>query len=202
SKEADIYSLGKILDFLTDIYLEEKDLVQAITQMTDIEPQKRRAPSWSHHSNAKEELARRVQSALEKRKKEAVKTQEFIVRSVSYPYKQQLHNVDVQRLKSKKILNLLWGFGFIVIIFIGGWLYQLMKINIESESAALVIRSHRWYRVWINDKDYGFTPLDIKNLPVESIRIRWQSSSESGMRSLTLRPGMNRVNGDEFFRSE
>jgi serine/threonine protein kinase len=67
-----------------------------------------------------------------------------------------------------------------------------------GRSTVAIVTKH-WYRVSVNGKDRGFTPMAAEQCAAGPIVIQWKGAKSSGQRTLTLLPGQNTVLQDSFF---
>jgi serine/threonine protein kinase len=195
SETSDLYSLGKVLEFLAPKSVQTPPLATAIVQLTQINAEKRQAPDQVSHEFLREQLAQLVQKILEDRKLQSNKTKEFTVQSVSFPF------AAATPKKRKVVMSRRWAWSGLALLAIALILTAFWWSR-SPQTATLMVRSQHWYRIWINDVDYGYTPLEVPNLQAGPVIIRWQGESGSGQRALTLRRGENRVINDIFFQTQ
>jgi len=69
----------------------------------------------------------------------------------------------------------------------------------KLDPGQLVIRSHEWVRVTINDREPAYSPTD-QTVPAGRVVLRWESPRGLGKKTLVLYPGERKVLSDPFFR--
>lgn len=189
AEASDLFSLGKVLEFMAND--PQLEIQQAIERLTSVDPSQRQAPQWSQDHSANKKLAVLVQDFLESRPAQPQVTKEFVVRSVTYVDHEPPRWLDTLRAWSISRWASIGVLGMAVIGAVFLW--------IQSQRANLIIRSQVWHRIWMNDQEVGYTPLDLEGITPGVHILRWESPQGSGQRALTLEPGENKVLNDSFF---
>lgn len=189
ARSSDLYSLGRVIEYLGIGEESNKCFQQAVDQLTQKDAEQRSMPEMESSVGGKQRLAEFVREAYRQKKFELEPTKEFVVKSVAIP-------IQKNSINSFRRRSIVAGLVFVAVFLLGVGLSWLVPMG--SEPSHLKIRSNSWYKVAIDGKDYGYTPIDTE-LPAGTIAITWEGPTGKGERVLTLEPGENKVIDDTFF---
>lgn len=189
ARSSDLYSLGRVIEYLGIGEESNKSFQQTVDRLTQKDAGQRRRPEIKPSVGGKEVLAEFVRQAYRQKKFELEPTKEFVVKSVAIPLQKNSQITFRRRYVSVALL-------VIALFFMGVGLKWLVPV--EAEPSNLKIRSNSWYKVSIDGKDYGYTPIDVE-LSSGKVSITWEGPFGKGERVLTLESGENKVIDDTFF---
>lgn len=188
-EKSDLFSLGRVIEYLCVGDSRAPDLQKIISNLTQEDAERRKVPDWESNPIDKNVLADKVKKAYRQKTFEQEPTKEFVVKSVAIP----LRRSQPSMIKRRMII------GLILVAALAASVLAWRLVNHAPATASLKIRSNSWYRLTINGKDFGYTPIDADQLDPGPTVIKWEGPSGSGQRVLTLGEGENRVIDDTFF---
>jgi serine/threonine protein kinase len=181
--KSDLYSLARLEQALLQ-KVSAHEQRRLYTNLSE-DPAQRDWVALSENSQARQMLAERVRS-LRSSPTRAIPTRTF--RSpLGHPRRSLLHGALA-----------------VVIVFLLALTPHVQSHSLTDRSgptglASYSILTKRWYHIFVDGEDRGFTPIGTHRVSAGVRTIRWQGTQSSGQRTLTLLPGQNTVLQDSFF---
>lgn len=175
TRQSDLFSLGRILHELSQLYGCEKKWREVISALTQSEPAKR---SWPSHLNSQALAKRRLGLIVQKAERS-----------------KKLKMAATEMITPKEVGTLPSGRNYwrLVLICFLPLLMTAADKNKINLSSSLTVRSKHWLEVRLNQQPVRFAPLNLLGLQPGRHILRWRSAYGEGRRVLTLLPGQHMV---------
>lgn len=175
---SDLYSLGKILDWLLRVCpWSAHELHKLAMDLTKNSPIERKFILLQKKQQASG-LASYVQLELNRRERE-----KFQTKTINLMQQQTV----LSRSRFKFLV--LRAVAAISLIFSFALTPHGRSLPLQLGVAGLNIRTQNWVQVSLNGKNLGYSPLNLKNLPQGHYKLEWKTAKASGHRALTLSSG-------------
>ena len=162
SFESDLFSLGVLEKTLENINAT-KDFSKKGDILLDPLPQNRRIKEFIYYKQAKDTLAKKVNSILNQETK-----------------KTSIKPILNQSNKKRSLSLMAFCLGLLVLSFISSGMFQ------APDFGSISIRSHRWLYIELANKS-GFTPFESGPLQPGKYNLLWKSNNDKGEKTIILK---------------